>query len=133
MHVCAHTVNLCECAPASWPRLSVRAPGEERGGVSSEREAVMGDWSGGDGGSRFHWGFFYGGLAFNITAAEGHPCTLFKIQHRRMKHWTNWDEKAKQALVLKVSTNNITSEAQKFMKLFTFFIPVVLKCFELHM
>lgn len=78
-------------------------------------------------------GFFYGGLAFNITAAEGHPCTLFKIQHRRMKHWTNWDEKAKQALVLKVSTNNITSEAQKFMELLTFFIPVVLKCFELHM
>ncbi len=45
----------------------------------------MGDWSGGDGGSRFHWGF-YGGLTANISAAKGLPCTLFKIQHMRKKH-----------------------------------------------
>lgn len=34
-------------------------------------------------------GFIYGGLASNISAAEGHSCTLFEIQH----------EEAKQALI----------------------------------
>lgn len=75
----AHTVSLCECVLALWPWLSVRAPGEQRGRVSSEQEAVMGDWSGEDGGSLFHWAF-YGGLAANIITAESVSCALVKIR-----------------------------------------------------
>lgn len=74
-----HTVRQCECMVAWWPWLSVRAPGEEKVGMSSEREAVMGDWSGEDRGSRFHWDFFYGGLASNIAAAEGHPARCLRF------------------------------------------------------
>lgn len=115
MHVCAHTVSLV------WVRAGLMAPVVCQGPWGGERRGVL--QAGGCHGRlvRRRWrikvslGFFYGGLAFNITTAEGHPCTLFKIQHKRMKHWPNWDEKAKHALVLEVSTNNITSEAHKLM------------------
>lgn len=78
MSVCTYSKPVCECVLSSWPWLSVGAPGEQRGGVSSEREVVMGDWSGGDGGSRFHWAF-YGGLAANITTAEVFPARCLRF------------------------------------------------------
>lgn len=57
---------VCVCVRAGLVALVVcQGP---RG--AARREAVMGDWSGGDGGSRFHWAF-YGSLAANSSAAEG--------------------------------------------------------------
>lgn len=68
----------------------------------------MGDWPGGDGGSRFRWAF-YGGLATNITTVEGLPSALFKIQHTagrniRLFALTGILKKQELQLVLKVKS-----------------------------
>lgn len=89
---CAHPVSMCECVLAPWPCLFVGPWGA--GGRGFLRGAVMGDWSGGDGGSRFHWAFYYRGLAADITVQRVCPARCLRFNTRKKQALcTSWDEK----------------------------------------
>ena len=68
--LCTYSVCVCVCVCVCVHAGLVASVVCQGPRGAARREAVMGDWSGGDGGSRFHWAF-YGGLAANSSAAAG--------------------------------------------------------------